>query len=274
MHACAAGEFGAFEALLGRTGEGPTAFGTTGFGPRGAVDAPGLLLETLGDEARTWTLTVDGPPVAHVAWRSATRDFGLQFSEADDAPRGWRYHLRYRGPERWSGEAIGLSVEGGSIAEYTGNAAPATETEVPGELVLQLSREALDLAFAVERDRAVAAKGSGAEGGPGLTLTIAVGTRRVEFDLEQLAPGAVGRGAGWDESSASIQLWSLGPDVPSDAGLPDAGPPRSGTPGAAPTDRPQRFEWTPPADARGELIYARVAFADGSAAWSPVRRAR
>jgi hypothetical protein len=235
-----------FEALLGRDPNGPGAFGSSGCGPSGALAAPGLRLEAPADEGAAWILDVDGPPVAHVAWRAPSGDLGLQFPELSEQ-RGWRYHLRYRGPERWTGQAMGLGLSGGAIAEHTGNATVSASQEVPGELVLELAREALDLALVLEPDP---------DAGE-FTLTVALGTRRVVFDLNAQSPGTVRRGAGGDATAASIQLWSLGP----------AGPAARGA-------GPQRFEWTPPPNARGQLVYARVAFVDGSVAWSPARRAR
>jgi hypothetical protein len=235
-----------FEALLGRGPDGPGAFAASGCGPEGALAAPALRLEAPAGDGALWTLDVDGPPVAHVAWRSPQGDLDLQFPEVTEA-RGWRYHLRYRGPERWTGQAMGLELMGGTIAEHTGNATVATASEVAGDLVLELAREAVDLALVLDPDPAA----------DEFSLTVALGTRRVAFDLRAQSPGTVRRGAGGDPTAASIQLWSLGPAGPAAAG-----------------GGPQRFEWTPPPSARGQLVYARVAFADGSVAWSPARRAR
>jgi hypothetical protein len=236
-----------FEELLGRTPQGSTVFAATGFGPAGAAGAPCVRLEARAAGEGPWSLEVDGPPVAHVAWRSGRGDLALQAPELpEDADEVRRYHLRYRGPERWTGESLELSLLGGAWVDIEGNAASIAEGGAQRR-VLELSRETLGLSLHVRRDPEAA----------DLRLEVQMGSRQIPFALDGFEPGTVRLGGGGADDARAIQLWHLGPVGSSNAA------------GGA-----QRFEWTPPPESRGELIYARVAFADGSVVWTPARRSR
>lgn len=235
------------------------AFGTTGSGDGGALDAPTVDLEVTAGDPPIWELEVHGLPVAHVAWFAGERQRGIQLPPGSERALNMRFHLRYRGPERWTGEVARMALSGGQFraAEVLdGVLLGDPRTASRGPLEVQLTNEPLGLVLEIEPS-----------GDADLTLAVELGERNFEVDLSALEVGQVrqvGREA--SRAAAPLQVWSLGPVSPPSS--PRSSPPSSPPGGPA----AQRFRWSDPQPRAGAIHYARVVFQDGSIAWTRTRR--